>query len=287
MATVGERLRLARERAGLSVDDIFARTKIQGALLEAIERDDFERVPGGLFVRGFLRAYAREVGLEPEAVVADYIQQHQPAPAVSVEDTPRPPTDGRKDVILAQRDFEAFSWRKLVPAAAVAAIVIGIFAMNGSRSTDAPVAEVQAEPVGTSGTAAAPPREPAPGPSEPLSLEMRAKRDVWVAATADGQRVMYRILKAGEHASITGRSELTARIGDAEALEYSVNGVAGQPLGAAAEVRDIIMTPGSFRTFKVDRPPPPKNPGTPDPRNPGTPNRALPPTAASSSSGRA
>jgi hypothetical protein len=67
---------------------------------------------------------------------------------------------------------------------------------------------------------------------------------------------MYRILKAGEQATLTGRETINARIGDAGALEYAVNGVPGRPLGAAAEVHDILMTPGSFRSFKVDRPPP-------------------------------
>jgi hypothetical protein len=89
-----------------------------------------------------------------------------------------------------------------------------------------------------------------------MTLDMRAKRDVWVAATGDGTRVMYRILKAGERATITARQEITARIGDAEALEYSINGVAGETLGEPGEVRDIFVTPGSFRTLKVIRPDP-------------------------------
>jgi hypothetical protein len=90
-----------------------------------------------------------------------------------------------------------------------------------------------------------------------MTLDMRAKRDVWVAATGDGTRVMYRILKAGERTTIAAREEITARIGDAEALEYSVNGVAGETLGKPGEVRDIMMTPGSFRTLKVVVPKPP------------------------------
>jgi hypothetical protein len=95
---------------------------------------------------------------------------------------------------------------------------------------------------------------------------------VWVAATADGERVVYRILKAGEQTTVTARQEINARVGDADAFDYSVNGVTGQPLGPAGEVRDILMAPGSFRTFKVDRPAPqtPKNPGTGEPWNPGT-----------------
>ncbi len=270
MATLGERLRLARERAGLSIGDIAAPTKIQVSLLEAIERDDFERVPGGLFVRGFLRAYAKEVGLDPEAVVADYLDQYEPARPAE-EETPRPPADAGQDVILAQPEFQGFSWWKVVPAVTVAAIILGVFMTFGSGSRNVPVAEAQA--VGTSGTLT-PVSAPAVPSSQMLTLDLRAKRDVWVAATGDGTRVLYRILKTGEQTTITARGEITARIGDADALEYSVNGVAGQPLGTAGEVRDILMTPGSFRTFKVIRPAPPqvpKEPGSPEARVPGRP----------------
>jgi transcriptional regulator with XRE-family HTH domain len=253
MATLGERLRQARERAGLSVDDVSARTKIQGSLLAAIERDDFDRVPGGLFVRGFLRAYAREVGLDPEALVNDYLDQIEPELPEPGE-PPHPYGDATGDVILAQPDFQGFSWRKVWPAFGVATAILVVFVTFGSGSRREPVLEAQA--VGTTGTvepAAAAAPAPKPEPPEPMTLDMRAKRDVWVAATGDGTRVMYRILKAGEHATITARQEITARIGDAEALEYSINGVAGDPLGQPGEVRDIFMTPGSFRTLKVIR----------------------------------
>lgn len=256
MATTGERLRLGRERAGLSVDDIAARTKIQASLLEAIERDDFEHVPRGLFVRGFLRSYAREVGLEPEAVVADFRGEHEPEEPAPANDEPRPSPDAGPDVILAQPDFQGFSWRKVWPAVVVAAMILVVFITFESTPRDVPV--IQAQAVGTTGTTSPATEPAAPSSSSPesLKLDLRAKRDVWVAATGDGTRAMYRIMKAGEQTTITARHEITARVGDAEALEYSVNGVAGQPLGEPGEVRDILMTPGNFRTLKVIRPKP-------------------------------
>jgi cytoskeletal protein RodZ len=259
MATLGLRLRQARERAGLSVEDLSARTKIQVPLLAAIERDDFDRVPGGLFVRGFLRAYAREVGLEPESVVTDYLEQFEPV-VREPEDTDRQQADAERDAILAQPDFQGFSWRPVWLALGAAAAIFVVFVTFGRGMRPGPLVEAQA--VGTTGTT-----EPAPAaaaaPAKPaarnrMTLDLRAKRDVWVAATGDGTRVMYRILKAGETATVTALGEITARIGDAEALEYSVNGVAGDPLGQPGEVRDIFMTPGSFRTLKVIRPKPPQ-----------------------------
>jgi cytoskeletal protein RodZ len=268
MATLGERLRQARERAGLSVDDLSARTKIQVSLLTAIERDDFNRVPGGLFVRGFLRAYAREVDLDPESVVTDYLDQVEPEPPAP-DDAVRPHADAERDVILAQPDFQGFSWRRVWPALGAAGAILVVFYVFGSGSGPRPQPVVEAQLVGTGGTIEPRPASERPQQALPetMTLDLRAKRDVWVAATGDGTRVMYRILKAGEQAAITARQEITARIGDAEALEYSVNGVAGEALGEPGEVRDILMTPGSFRSLKVLRPKPPEPPQSPG--NPG------------------
>src|SRR5262245_26672939 len=72
MATLGADLQQARERAGLSLDDLSARTKIRRHMLESIERNDFASIPGGLLARGYLRAYAGEVGLPAEVVAARY-----------------------------------------------------------------------------------------------------------------------------------------------------------------------------------------------------------------------
>src|SRR5687767_13390149 len=114
MAPVAEQLRRARERAGLSIEDVSQRTKIQLHLLEAMESGDFAHVPGGLFARGFLRAYAKEVRLDPEALVADYLEEYQQEPAAA-PGTVTEVSDVRQDVILAQTDADAFSWRKVWP----------------------------------------------------------------------------------------------------------------------------------------------------------------------------
>ena len=69
-----------RERRGLSLAAVAAATKISVATLQAMERGDFARLPGGVFTRGFLRAYAREVGLDPEETVQHYLSQFEPPP---------------------------------------------------------------------------------------------------------------------------------------------------------------------------------------------------------------
>lgn len=72
--TVGERLREARERRGVSLRQIAEQTNVSVRSLEAIERNQLDKLPGGIFTRGFIRSYASQVGLDPDAVVRQFLQ---------------------------------------------------------------------------------------------------------------------------------------------------------------------------------------------------------------------
>lgn len=69
----GERLRRQREVRGISLDEIAATTKIGTRLLRALEDEQFELLPGGIFNKGYVRAYARHLGIDEEQAVADYL----------------------------------------------------------------------------------------------------------------------------------------------------------------------------------------------------------------------
>jgi cytoskeletal protein RodZ len=75
-ATVGEfgdKFRKAREKKELSLDDVSNVTKISSRMLQAIEEEHFDRLPGGVFNKGFIRAYAKHLGLNDEEAVTDYL----------------------------------------------------------------------------------------------------------------------------------------------------------------------------------------------------------------------
>src|SRR5205809_5990210 len=72
---VGAKLRDARERRGVSLRQIANATKISVGVLEALERNDISRLPGGIFSRAFVRSYAIEVGLDPESTIQEFIAQ--------------------------------------------------------------------------------------------------------------------------------------------------------------------------------------------------------------------
>ncbi len=73
MGEFGDKFRKAREKKELSLDDVSNVTKIGARMLQAIEEEDFEQLPGGVFNRGFIRAYAKHLGLDSEEAVNDYL----------------------------------------------------------------------------------------------------------------------------------------------------------------------------------------------------------------------
>src|SRR4051794_19752777 len=84
----GGRLRDARERRGISLRQIAGATKISVAVLDALERDDISKLPGGIFGRAFIRSYAMEVGLDPEKTIQGFIAAFPNDTAITGRSTP-------------------------------------------------------------------------------------------------------------------------------------------------------------------------------------------------------
>jgi cytoskeleton protein RodZ len=73
-ATIGEQLRLAREGRGIPLREISEHTRISTHYLEAIEANDYKRLPGGIFNRSFVKAYAKYVGYDEKEAVEGYVR---------------------------------------------------------------------------------------------------------------------------------------------------------------------------------------------------------------------
>lgn len=89
MPSFGEKLKLEREKRKISLDQISSTTKIGTRMLQALEEEKFSQLPGGIFNKGFVRAYARVVGLDEDQTVADYLQASGEAPAAKPEPAAR------------------------------------------------------------------------------------------------------------------------------------------------------------------------------------------------------
>ncbi len=78
MKELGAILLEARAERGLSLEDLSERTRIRVDYLKAVEEGNPEKVPGEVYFRAFVRSYAREVGLDPDEVIAQYEIRRMP-----------------------------------------------------------------------------------------------------------------------------------------------------------------------------------------------------------------
>jgi transcriptional regulator with XRE-family HTH domain len=241
-ADVGSRLRRAREQRALTIRDIANTTKISMAALKAIERNDFAQLPGGVYTRSYVRAFAAEVGLSPDELVIEYRSQFEPVlPAEPIE--PREVDDRDRFRALLQWAAPALGVGMLIYASlpskptetrpeAEVAEQLALLTAHELEDSDSALASASA----VGGTAL-----PA------LRLEIRLLGLCWVSAVADGEPVVYRLMQAGETAVVTAHDAIVLRVGDAGTFTYAINGVTGRPLGRSGEAVTVHITEESYR----------------------------------------
>ncbi len=115
----GGALRREREDRGISLREIATTTKISVRSLEALERNQIARLPGGVFTRAFVRSYAVQVGLDPERTVRDFLS--------AFPDVQRPETAASIDVDIAAQAWQA--WRAW-PMVVGVALLLGLIAVK-------------------------------------------------------------------------------------------------------------------------------------------------------------
>ncbi|AHE55869.1 helix-turn-helix domain-containing protein [Sphingomonas sanxanigenens] len=230
---VGERLRAAREAAGLELADIASRTRVQLRHLEAMEAGDFATLPSITYTLGFGKAYARAVGID-EVETARSLRQEMEVAGTStpkrVELQPYEPADP------ARVPTRLLTWT----AVAIALLVLvgyGIWRselfVGGSGRSEA---EQAADAVisGQPAPAPAPAAAPAPTPAAPTGpVVLTAVDTVWLRITdGEGKRLLEKELATGERYEVPPDAITpTLTTGRAEALTVSVGGVAVPALG--------------------------------------------------------
>ena len=275
----GAKLRDARERRGVSLRQIANATKISVGALEALERNDISRLPGGIFSRAFVRSYAIEVGLDPEATIQEFIAQF-PNDSVTAG---HPASDRGEDHEAVESDRQTagtFLWLAVISVPIAIALVYFTASGRGQASPpqetaapvasdsppkpaapDAPRAAPEPPPAPPEGVGAAPskPAEaakadpetppPAAAPDDRLSVALSVKRPCWVSATVDGRKKIERLLQPGEQETIDVRKEMVLTAGDASAIALTLNGADARPLGKAGEVVTARINMTNFKSF--------------------------------------
>jgi cytoskeleton protein RodZ len=245
--TVGVRLREAREKRGVSLQQIATSTRISVMSLEALERSDLSRLPGGIFTRAFIRAYAQEVGLDPDRTIQEFIAELPPEAATAtahpagIEDGEKLDSD-RKAVATALRlalvslpiiglvIYYGTHRRPAAPDGTAAAVESHESPTQTPVGSQPPPETVAATPNALAASAAALPQ------TSGLSIEMSPRARCWVSVNADGEYAFSGLMNAGDKRIIHAKEQIVLNVGDAGAFVYTLNGRTGKVLGAPGEV---------------------------------------------------
>jgi cytoskeleton protein RodZ len=226
--------------------------------LEALERSDLARLPGGIFTRSFIRAYAQEVGLDPDSTIEEFIAELPAAEVIASPTYGGGFEDG--EALESSRKAVATAMRLMVISLPIAGFLIfhgfqrSPAPGRASQSAHAAVTPAQASTAVSNPMAAAAQVPAAPvsaAVSEPqdLTMEIAPKADCWVSVTVDGEQLFSAVLHAGDRRSVNAHDEISLTVGDAGAFVYTLNGKPGRALGARGEVVSRRMTPADAKSY--------------------------------------
>ncbi len=254
MEGIGGILREARERKGATLDQIEETTKIKKRYLLALEHEEWDRMPGKVYAKGFLRTYARYLGLDEHALGDMYelavretakVQANAgPAPAVAPEAPRR-----RREVDLQNKPK-----RKSVLILCVVSAVVLYFAQwaykayyladHGDKEPTPPAIILpQPDPLPTE-----PVVETEPVILTSFTLKMVATENCWFRLKNQGQQIHEATIRAGETLEFPELQEIELRMGNAGGVIISLNdlelpslGRSGQTMTKFYSIRDGIM----------------------------------------------
>jgi len=261
MEKPGEYLKAAREAKGLTLSEMAERTRISLSFLQAVEEDDYDSIPGEVFVTGFLRSYAKELGLKEKEVMARYREVSQGENQASPEpqkkpDRYAPPAPAKKAVsgrliyILVMGVVAAVAAYLLAgpsegpapkpvtsppaaekPAVRQAATFAGETSAFGRTTTvTASAAETLAE---------APPQKIPEGTA--VYLRLTAREETWYNVNLDGSGTRSDLLEPGEVMDIAAKREVVLDLGNAGGVDITYNGKPIKPFGPTGAVRRGIL----------------------------------------------
>ncbi|NPV25995.1 MAG: helix-turn-helix domain-containing protein [Firmicutes bacterium] len=251
---IGDQLKEARQRKGLTIAEAEMATKIRGKYLRALEEGAYEELPARVYSVGFLRTYARFLGINPEELVEEF-------KAISAD--PERPANLEPVV-----NKEPFGWRinsrqlRFGLIVGIAVILLGIpvyWLSRGHSSTKMPPASSQITSVNQPDPAAVQPiQEPSPAPptnsvqparpTQPvngrITLELLAQENTWVQVAVDGVNTFTGKLTPGERKLFSGNERVWMLIGNAGGVELIKNGTS---LGFPGKKGQVVQ-----QEFRVD-----------------------------------
>jgi cytoskeleton protein RodZ len=255
--TIGQVLTTARLAAELTVEQVGAETSVRVPIIEAIEQDDFSRCGGDFYARGHIRALARAVRADGEALVGQYDDAHGGAPVAT---RPLPVFEAEK----LRPERRRANWTGAMVAATLVVVAVIGFNLVGGKPRDV-AAETGASPSAKPSAAAVPVLAPRPTPKAPavkpvaavaaaapkaVTLKVSAEGgDSWLQVTnAAGQTLYRNDLAQGAAQTFTDARQLSVVFGNAGAVHLWVNGKDTGKAGADGQVVNAAATLKGLQT---------------------------------------
>jgi cytoskeletal protein RodZ len=247
--TFGEELRRERLIREVSLDEISASTKISVRLLTALESSDVKKLPAPVFTRGFIRAYSRHLGLDPDEMINAYLADVAP-------------DRGSEGAASKRRGLKALFRRRGAAGAIVVSVtgillLLGLIARPERRSEPTkplvarPVASVSFKNVSVSPGPAPEIQDEAPSAPQPgdvapsgVSMILEFEQDSWTEVTADGAQIFAGLIRRGSKHQFEAREGFRLTLGNAGGVRVTVDGRAMEPLGGSGQVVRNMAVPG-------------------------------------------
>jgi cytoskeletal protein RodZ len=224
--SLGERFRAAREQRGLTLSEVAEHLRIRSVYLAAIEDENWSAIGAPVYTRGFLRTYARYLGLDPEEAVAEY---NRASGAATTPEPSHPLISPREP-----RSLGPLIW--IASAVALALIGFVVYLYVSPVRVQQTAATVTAAPSGAPATPAAPTATPV-GLPQTQTLAIHLTAPSWLRVTVDGNVSIEGTFPAGTTKTFHGKSALV-RVGNAGGVEIKVDGKTVGKLGGPGDVAE-------------------------------------------------
>lgn len=215
---VGSVLRKARHRRQVALSEVEAATRIRVRFLQAIEGEEWDALPGGVYTRGFIRAYASFLGLDGERLAEDYRRDVEGAGASrdSAAELAAVAASTATGSPGGRRSFPRLGW---VAGAAVALVaVLAILSPWGGSDGEQGAEQRQARSAGAAGSGSAPQQAKAATPADGVSVRLAALAEVWVCLLDAGGEPLVegQVLEAGAEEGPFRSGSFTVSFGNGE-----------------------------------------------------------------------
>lgn len=255
-ASFGEQLRLAREARGITLRHISDQTRISVRYLEAIEGDDYKRLPGGIFNRSFIKSYAKQIGFDEKEAIEGYLRTaREQGESDEVSTTPYKShvyTDGgsRSPIVTL-----------LLTILILAILSLGVYAAvhwyqrresnrNNNESppaTNPPATQATNPNTGSTGSTAQTPL------TTGFNIEIKARgEDIWTRIYEDDGKGQAIVLRADETREFKPDQRLRIQLakGKTDLVEVRIGGrLARMPAEPKGNLAEVVITKDDYERF--------------------------------------